>query len=445
MMSEQQRIYSSPHRGEVGRGAEDAHTYPLQAALKHARELRARMTDAEKLLWRSLRQEQLGVKFRKQHPVGPYIVDFACIDSKLIVELDGGQHNDDAAVKKDTARTQFLEDQGFVVLRFWNHELFDQTEAVVEKIFLTAQARQRPHPNPPPTGERTVSSLLRQARSRLIPVAGELAALEARLLAQAAWGMTQEVLVRDAEREVAADKTAAFDTMMQRRLKHEPVAHILGHKDFWKDRFLVTGEVLTPRADSETLIETFLALRPDTNIPSRILDLGTGSGCLLLSLLREYPNATGLGLDRSAQALAVAQKNGEVLGLAGRAEFKLGDWCETLAKSEKFDMVVTNPPYIPRAEIAGLAADVRDHEPEMALDGGEDGLDGYRSILAQLPLHLAAQALIVCEIGSGQAEPLSEMARSAGYEIALVAKDLAGTERAVALQQTNEITSEERV
>jgi len=145
-------FFPSPIRGEAGRGAEYAHTYPISRILSNARDLRKNLTDTEKLLWQLLRGEQLGVKFRKQHPVGNYIADFACLDPKLIIELDRGQHNEESNVKKDAARTAFLEEQGFKVVRFWNNEVSENIEGVLETIYA-AITQESPHPNPPPKGE----------------------------------------------------------------------------------------------------------------------------------------------------------------------------------------------------------------------------------------------------------------------------------------------------
>ncbi|MEJ0009412.1 MAG: peptide chain release factor N(5)-glutamine methyltransferase [Alphaproteobacteria bacterium] len=270
-------------------------------------------------------------------------------------------------------------------------------------------------------------TLLRHATQALAPVAGELAALEARLLAQRAWGVTHEVLIRNAT--AAHYDAAALDALVARRLKHEPVAQILGKKEFWKDAFAVSRDVLTPRADSETLIALALKYKPDAK---RILDLGTGSGCLLLSLLRECPQAVGVGIDRSEAALAVAARNAAALGLAGRAKLRRGDWCAGLASCETFDLIVSNPPYIPAGEIAALSPDVRLHEPSQALDGGKDGLDCTRSILSQVTPHLAENAILVMETGSGQMEKVAQLAHGRAFTVKEIAKDLAGIERAIA-------------
>jgi len=152
--------FPSPIRGEVGRGTKQAHRYPLQDTLSNARELRKRMTDAEALLWRLLRGEQLGVKFRKQHPVGKYITDFACLSTKLIVELDGGQHGEESAIKKDKVRTRFLEQQGFTVLRFSNNDVLRETEAVLQSIYNAAHGQDNPPPNLPPSGGGEAESVI---------------------------------------------------------------------------------------------------------------------------------------------------------------------------------------------------------------------------------------------------------------------------------------------
>ncbi len=281
----------------------------------------------------------------------------------------------------------------------------------------------------------SIAAQLKLAREELAPISGELAALEARLLAQAAWGITQEALVSDADQRISEDKTIVFDALIKRRLQREPIAQIVGHKHFWKDSFIVSRDVLTPRADSETVIETVLMLRPDISAPVRILDLGTGSGCLLLSLLREYPHARGMGVDISDAALAMAAANAEGLSLTSRVGFLRSDWCIKLDKTSVFDVIITNPPYIPREQIDTLDMDVRAHEPHLALNGGNDGLDCYRAILAQLGPHLAKKAVIVCEIGFGQARMVENIAQASGYAIVDVAKDLSDIERVVAIER----------
>lgn len=285
---------------------------------------------------------------------------------------------------------------------------------------------------------KTISAQLAYAAEQLTPVSGELARLEARLLAEHAWGIAPEVIVRDANSEIEDDKIAALESLLARRVQHEPIAQILGRKHFWKDSFIVTRDVLTPRADSETIMEACLKLRPDMAQPYRMLDLGTGSGCLLLSLLREYPNATGMGVDNSAAALNVASANARTAGFESRVEFFNGDWCENLEYSAQFDVVVSNPPYIASADVALLMPDVRDHEPRGALNGGMDGLDCYRAILSQIRPHMKEGALLLFEVGEGQAADVALHAVAHGFVHLGETKDMAGIDRVVALQNIND-------
>lgn len=278
----------------------------------------------------------------------------------------------------------------------------------------------------------SVAQQLNQARESLAPISGELAGLEARLLAQHAWGVTPEVIVRDHDRALGDEKIQALEILVARRLSREPIAQILGSKHFWKDEFCVTRDVLTPRADSETLIEACLRHRRSAQ---RILDLGTGSGCLLLSLLREYANARGTGVDVSPAALNIARRNAHNLLLVTRCEFLGGDWCEPLELSHQFDMIVSNPPYIPTRAIPQLMRDVRDHEPHGALDGGADGLECYRAILRSIAPHAKPTALLVFEVGAGQAQDVATHARAHGFSLVEIAKDLQGIDRVVVLEK----------
>lgn len=276
---------------------------------------------------------------------------------------------------------------------------------------------------------QSIAQQLAHTREALSPVAGALAGLEARMLAAHAWDMTPEALVMHAE---ASRDEAPLHALLSRRLQHEPVAQIIGIKDFWRDQFVVTQDVLTPRADTETMLEALLRHRPDTQASLRLLDLGTGSGCLLLSALREYTQAQGVGVDQSPAALNVAQQNAVRLGLAARSLFVEGNWCGPV--SGLFDVVVSNPPYIPTADIAGLDADVRLYEPHAALDGGVDGLDCYRTILQQLGVHLNPNALILFEVGQGQADDVAKLGVAQGYTLVEISTDLAGIGRVVVLQ-----------
>jgi release factor glutamine methyltransferase len=275
---------------------------------------------------------------------------------------------------------------------------------------------------------------MRAAAQRLATHGIETAALDAKLLVQHALSLTAEDMVRDAMRPLTPEEITACDVLIARRAQHEPVSHILGQRAFWKDMFIVTPDVLTPRPDSETMLEALCAHRPEKSAPYRLLDLGTGSGCLLLSALREYPNAHGTGLDISPAALAVAQRNAEALALAPRVQFLQSDWLAQLDRDTRFDMVLMNPPYIPTRDIATLAPDVRNHEPMLALDGGADGLDCYRKIFSQFPLYLSPHALILIEVGVHQAQDVAELGRTNGMKLIEIRRDLAQIDRIVILE-----------
>lgn len=216
----------------------------------------------------------------------------------------------------------------------------------------------------------------------------------------------------------------AFEPLVARRLTHEPVAYITGSRDFWTIALEVTPDVLIPRPDSETLLEAAVA-HFGRNSPQRVLDLGTGSGALLLAALDQWPQATGIGVDASDAALAIARTNAERIA-PGRAEMRLGTWADGI--DERFDLILCNPPYI--EDDAALPADVRDHEPASALFAGADGLDCYREVIPALPRLLSPGGIIAVEIGATQAEPVSELFRKAGLS-PHVRHDLARRPRAI--------------
>ncbi len=222
---------------------------------------------------------------------------------------------------------------------------------------------------------------------------------------------------------------AELQAFIERRRNSEPVSQILGQWEFWSLPFYVTSATLTPRPDSETLVQAALDLLPDRGATLRLLDLGTGSGCLLLALLHELSAARGLGVDRSPEALAVAERNASALGLADRAQFALGDWAGGLSGS--FDLIVSNPPYIPGDEIPRLMPEVSRHEPRIALDGGVDGLDCYRQMAPQIAARLAPGGLALLEVGQGQADSAAAILAAAGLELAGVRADLGDRKRCV--------------
>jgi len=253
----------------------------------------------------------------------------------------------------------------------------------------------------------SVGAWLCQAGQVLRAAAIENPRMEARWLLGHAMGVTAETLLRDPRAAVPAPAAQAFTTMLARRARREPMAYITGSAGFWGLEFAVSPATLIPRADSEALVEAALELAPQAR---RVLDLGTGTGCLLLAVLSELPAARGIGLDLNPEAAALARRNAQALGLP--ALFLAGDWADALDAS--FDLVLSNPPYIEAAAIPALMPEVAGHEPPAALDGGADGLDAYRRIIAALPRLLAPGGLAVLELGQGQAPAVAQLARNGG-------------------------------
>ncbi|HWL79833.1 MAG TPA: peptide chain release factor N(5)-glutamine methyltransferase [Roseomonas sp.] len=280
---------------------------------------------------------------------------------------------------------------------------------------------------PDPAG--TVGAFLCRAGQHLRAAAIENPRLEARLLLAEAMGVEQGALLGAPRRPVPPEPARRFAEMLRRRLAHEPMAFILGRQGFWTLELEVSPETLIPRADSETVVEAALSAFPAP--AERVLDLGTGTGCLLLAVLSEWPGAFGVGVDLSPGAAALASRNAAANGLAGRAAFLAGNWAGALAG--RFDLVLSNPPYIPRGDVPALMPEVAGHEPHRALDGGEDGLDAYRHIVAALPALLAPQGRAVLELGQGQREAVSRLATAAGLAIQGCQTDLNGIERALVL------------
>jgi len=229
---------------------------------------------------------------------------------------------------------------------------------------------------------------------------------------------------------------ASLRALTARRVQREPMAYILGEREFWGLPFRVSPAVLVPRPDSETVIEAALALLPDRDRAWRFLDLGLGSGCLLLTLLHLYPAATGAGLEASPEALAVARANAEALGVAGRADLRLGDWRRPgwTGGLGPVDLLVSNPPYIAAATVPTLMPEVSRHEPRLALDGGADGLDAYRAIAAGAASLVVPGGRVLLEGGEGQAPDIAGIFAAAGFAPEAPWKDLSGIERVVSLK-----------
>ena len=281
----------------------------------------------------------------------------------------------------------------------------------------------------PDTGRAAALAALRRAFTQ----AGIAeAALDARILLEEATGAGATALLVAPEVEIGEDGAARLAALAAARLAGVPVWRILGTREFWGIPFALTPDTLVPRPDTEILVETALALRPDFGRggAARVLDLGTGTGCILVALLHERRAAIGIGLDRAPGACEAARENARRAGVDARAAFVVGDWASCLAA--RFDLVVSNPPYIPAGEIDALAVEVADHEPRAALDGGADGLDAYRAIVADAPRLLAPGGLLALEVGIGQASAVAALGEAAGLVVERIAPDLAGIPRVVA-------------
>lgn len=298
-----------------------------------------------------------------------------------------------------------------------------------------------PHPNPPPkAGEgarrdrggrlgATIGAAITHAAAALAMAGCEEPRRRVRRLVAAALGLSSAEVFAHPERLLAIAEQERIAEMLARMAAGEPLTRILGRREFWGLEFALSPDTLDPRPETETVIEAVLARRPDRKQVYRILDLGTGSGCLLLALLSEFPNATGIGVDLAAGAAATARHNAEALGLPGRARFLVGDWGAALAGP--FDIVVANPPYIPSAAIPALPPEVREHDPHRALDGGADGLAAYRAIAADLRRLLAPGGVFAAEIAADQAESVTAVLTRAGLRVEAVLPDLAGLPRCV--------------
>lgn len=278
-----------------------------------------------------------------------------------------------------------------------------------------------------------IGAVLREAGQKLAAAGVEDAPRDARLLLQAASGLSPATLVAFPERGLDAAVLARFQGLLERRERREPVAQILGVREFWSLRFRVTADTLDPRPDSETLVQAVLDRVPDRAAPSRLVDFGTGTGCLLLALLHELPNATGLGVDVSALALEVAAGNARDLGLEGRATFREANWDDGIVPP--FDIVVSNPPYIEHAAIADLQPEVARFEPRLALDGGTDGLDAYRRLLPATARLLRSNGLAAFEVGAGQADSVAAIGAARGLRHIATLPDLVGIPRVVLWQK----------
>jgi release factor glutamine methyltransferase len=273
----------------------------------------------------------------------------------------------------------------------------------------------------------TVGEALIQAAKRLGEAGIERPQAEARILLEAASGLGRGRIIGFPEHPLAPAQWDLFDAQVSRRCAREPISRILGSREFWSLRFTVGPATLDPRPDSETLVAAVLARIPDHEAEISLLDLGTGTGCLLLALLSELPRAEGLGIDINPEARDTAAANAAALGLDARAEFRVGDWLRDI--SAQFDVILSNPPYIESTAIETLAPEVAQFDPRAALDGGADGLAAYRALIPQSAKRLKSGGLLALEIGAGQGPAVRGLATHAGLTDLGGVEDLAGIER----------------
>ena len=278
----------------------------------------------------------------------------------------------------------------------------------------------------------TAGEIYRRAVTRLRAAGIESAQLDARVLLAHVLGVDAAQLIAASDDPVGPEAQDRFEQAITRRAAREPVARVLGVKEFWSREFALSPDALVPRPETETLIEAALLARPERDARLRVLDLGVGSGVLLGAIMLERSASFGVGVDRSLGAARTARDNFAALGVANRTHVICGDWGRAFGIG--FDLVLANPPYVASGDIGALSAEVRDHDPVRALDGGADGLDAYRAILGDLSRLLAPRGIAVLELGDGQEKAVADLARDAQIEVNGPAHcDLSGVPRALVL------------
>jgi release factor glutamine methyltransferase len=277
--------------------------------------------------------------------------------------------------------------------------------------------------------EDSVGSAIEHTASALIKAGIDEPRRRARALLAAVLDLSAAEIFAHPERKLNPAQQARIAAMLERMLAHEPLSRIVGKREFWGLEFLLSADTLDPRPDSETIVDSVLTRLPQRDRPYRFLDLGTGTGCLLLALMSEYPKSSGVGVDIAPGAARTAHENAERLGLGARAHFAVGRWAAALAG--RFDAVIANPPYIEQSVITDLPREVRDYDPIRALDGGADGLEAYRAIAADLPRLLPPGGIFAAEIGQGEAELVAAILRRHGLRVEAIVPDLAGIARVV--------------
>jgi release factor glutamine methyltransferase len=261
----------------------------------------------------------------------------------------------------------------------------------------------------------------------------DTAELDARIFAEAAFGMDRLTLVNRERDSASPEQLKALEALAQRRLKGEPVARIIGERGFWGLSFKLNDATLVPRPETEMLVQRGLEIVGPLEQP-KLLDLGTGSGCIPIALLTEVAELSAVAIDLSADALDMARYNARRHDVIDRFETRQGSWFDPVEVGERFDLIVSNPPYIESAALATLMVEVRDHDPRLALDGGPDGLRPYRAIARDAAAHLAPEGVVLLEIGTGQGADVTDIFAEAGFNRIAVERDLAGHERMVVAQ-----------
>lgn len=283
--------------------------------------------------------------------------------------------------------------------------------------------------SPAAASAATVGGLLDAATARLAAAGIAESRREARLVLALALGVEPATVLGWPERPVEAEGAAAIDRLVARRAQGEPFSRLRGKREFWSRDFALSPDTLDPRPDSETLIAAALGDIGDRGAALRVIDFGTGTGCLLLALLSELPRASGIGIDIAPGAIAVAQRNAERLGLAARADFRIGGWESRI--DGQADVILANPPYIPTSEIARLPPEVSNFDPVAALDGGADGLFAYRALGPAIRALLKPSGRAYIEVGAAQAGQVARIFVESRLRVAGVRQDLAGADRCV--------------
>jgi len=280
-----------------------------------------------------------------------------------------------------------------------------------------------------PSSSCLIRDALNHARHLLEEAGIDSARLDASVLLAHVLEVSNGQVTILAEKQLNNEQIEAFNALVARRQQSEPIAYILGKKEFWSLDFCVTRDTLIPRPDTETLVEAALKRMPGSAKPITLLDIGTGTGCLLIALLKEFPGARGVGSDNSERALQVAKENAKRHNVDQRAEFTLSHWCDAIDGT--FDLILSNPPYIALNDLASLMPDVARFEPHAALFAGNDGLDAYRALAPQIAARLNPGGYTLLEVGQGQAKEVIKFLRNEGLEVEAPVKDLAGVERCV--------------